>query len=197
MALNILQLRTFLFSSPHKDILFAYRSHIVEPRKTAQFILVWRYLRHRVHHTLRLRRPHPVKHLVLHIHSQCVRLRIVQQYQRRVLFVHRVVYCQDVAYSLVKVQVTVAEICIHIPRRQLVIMFFLVGFLHRQCLSVHVCIVNGRVVHIHIDHLAEQLSSFVPYYRVFVHRHTRVFGVIHQRVAYCLHILPVRANLII
>ena len=57
--------------------------------------------------------------------------------------------------------------------------------------------VEHRVAHEHLDFFTHQLLVKVPDNGVVIHIHTRILGVVDQRVADCLHINTVRANLII
>ena len=67
-------------------------------------------------------------------------------------------------------------------------MLVFIEFLHRQRLVDNTSHANRRVVHIDTDFLTQQLPTHVPHNRILIHRHARILGVEHQRVANGLHI---------
>ena len=66
-----------------------------------------------------------------------------------------------------------------------------------ESLSDDMSPVDGRVFHIHPYLLAEELLVHIPYYRVAIHDHTRVQGVIYQGVAHRLHIDSIGAYMVV
>ena len=57
--------------------------------------------------------------------------------------------------------------------------------------------VDGGVFHEHLYLLAEQLSVAAPCYRVAIHRHAGVFGVVDEGVAHRLHIIAEGSHLVV
>ena len=182
-AVGLLQHLVGMFATPVEDVLLAERTHIVEPREGRQTGLVRRNLVHRIHRPRGFANEGASLHLpVLQEHPQEPAFGIVHADLRRILLVHGVIDHEHIAVDIHLAHLSSAEVGHHLLSGHLVVVHG-VHLFDGQGLVDDVCPVDGAIVHIDLDFLAQQLLVAAPQDGVTIHRHARILGVIHQRIA--------------